>query len=101
MLISWRVSEQSIDPTKNLSVVLVIPDLYDRNCVRNLVDVLLVQMGFRQLCAQQVRQLTIGESQSKHLLRNRWRLLMEPVSLVHAWSILEPRKPASHAWTRG
>ncbi|KAF9269156.1 actin-related protein [Marasmius fiardii PR-910] len=35
------------------SAVLVIPDLYDRAYVRDLVHLLLVSMGFKQLCAQQ------------------------------------------------
>ncbi|RXW22152.1 hypothetical protein EST38_g3702 [Candolleomyces aberdarensis] len=38
---------------KNFSVVLVIPDLYNRSYVRELVQLLLVTMGFKQLCAQQ------------------------------------------------
>ncbi|KAF9461204.1 actin-related protein [Collybia nuda] len=35
------------------SVVLVIPDFYDRSYVRDFVDLLLVTMGFKQICAQQ------------------------------------------------
>ncbi|KAJ7116062.1 hypothetical protein C8R44DRAFT_794050 [Mycena epipterygia] len=38
---------------KDYSVVLVIPDLYDRSYVREFVNLLLVTMGFKQLCAQQ------------------------------------------------
>ncbi|KAE9399555.1 actin-like ATPase domain-containing protein [Gymnopus androsaceus JB14] len=38
---------------KDFSVVLIIPDLYDRCYVRELVGILLVSMGFKQLCAQQ------------------------------------------------
>ncbi|KAG8718045.1 actin-like protein arp8 [Ceratobasidium sp. 394] len=38
---------------KDLSVILVIPDYYDRFYVRELVNVLLVQMGFAQVCVQQ------------------------------------------------
>ncbi|KIY65039.1 actin-like ATPase domain-containing protein [Cylindrobasidium torrendii FP15055 ss-10] len=38
---------------KNFSVVLLIPDLYDRAYVRELVQLLLVDMGFKMLCAQQ------------------------------------------------
>ncbi|KAJ4474691.1 hypothetical protein C8J55DRAFT_130551 [Lentinula edodes] len=37
----------------SLSVVLIIPDFYDRYYVRELVSLLLVSMGFKQLCAQQ------------------------------------------------
>ena len=36
-------------------MILVIPDYFDRFYVRELVNVLLVQMGFAQLCVQQVR----------------------------------------------
>ncbi|KAJ7782036.1 hypothetical protein DFH07DRAFT_792382 [Mycena maculata] len=38
---------------KDYSVVLVLPDLYDRAYVREFVNLLLVTMGFKQLCAQQ------------------------------------------------
>ncbi|KAF4569681.1 actin-like protein arp8 [Pleurotus pulmonarius] len=38
---------------KNYSVVLVIPDFYERAYVRDWVNLLLVSMGFKQLCAQQ------------------------------------------------
>ncbi|KAI0078726.1 actin-like ATPase domain-containing protein [Panus rudis PR-1116 ss-1] len=38
---------------KEYSVVLVIPDFYDRNYVRDFVRMLLITMGFKQLCAQQ------------------------------------------------
>ncbi|KAF5383740.1 hypothetical protein D9615_003529 [Tricholomella constricta] len=38
---------------KNYSVILVIPDFYDRAYVRELVNLLLVTMGFKQICAQQ------------------------------------------------
>ena len=40
--------------SQEYSIVLVIPDFYDRFYVELLCNVLLVQMGFRQLCAQQV-----------------------------------------------
>ncbi|KAK2463573.1 hypothetical protein APHAL10511_004324 [Amanita phalloides] len=45
----------SITPSdyKNYSVVLIIPDFYERAYVRELANVLLVTMGFKQLCAQQ------------------------------------------------
>ncbi|KAJ6619839.1 hypothetical protein B0H10DRAFT_2163691 [Mycena sp. CBHHK59/15] len=38
---------------KDYSVVLVVPDLYDRSYVREFVNLLLMTMGFKQLCAQQ------------------------------------------------
>lgn len=38
---------------KDFSVILVIPDFYDRSYVRNFVHLLLVCMGFKQICVQQ------------------------------------------------
>ncbi|KAJ7504317.1 hypothetical protein B0H11DRAFT_1981638 [Mycena galericulata] len=38
---------------KDYSVVLIVPDLYDRSYVREFANLLLVTMGFKQLCAQQ------------------------------------------------
>ncbi|EKM50060.1 uncharacterized protein PHACADRAFT_264564 [Phanerochaete carnosa HHB-10118-sp] len=38
---------------KEHSVVLVIPDFYDRSYVQRMVRMLLVTMGFKQLCVQQ------------------------------------------------
>ena len=39
---------------KDYSAVLVIPDYYDRPYVRDMIQLLLVRMGFKQLCVQQV-----------------------------------------------
>ena len=39
---------------QDYSVVLVIPDYYDRLYVEALVRILLINMGFKQFCAQQV-----------------------------------------------
>ena len=36
------------------SIVLVIPDFYDRAYVQSMVRIFLVVMGFKQLCVQQV-----------------------------------------------
>ncbi|EMD39130.1 hypothetical protein CERSUDRAFT_112814 [Gelatoporia subvermispora B] len=44
------IDEQSY---QEYSVVLVIPDFYDRFYVQGLVRMLLMTMGFKQLCAQQ------------------------------------------------
>ncbi|KAI9060920.1 actin-like ATPase domain-containing protein [Trametes sanguinea] len=46
---------KGVEPSayKEYSVVLVIPDYYDRLYVEALVRILLVDMGFKQLCAQQ------------------------------------------------
>ncbi|PFH51828.1 hypothetical protein AMATHDRAFT_74707 [Amanita thiersii Skay4041] len=38
---------------KNYSAVLVIPDFYERAYVRELVNLILLTMGFKQLCVQQ------------------------------------------------
>ncbi|KAK7025245.1 actin-related protein 8 [Favolaschia claudopus] len=38
---------------KNYGVVLVVPDLYDRSYVRELGNLILMTMGFKQMCAQQ------------------------------------------------
>ncbi|OAX43971.1 actin-related protein [Rhizopogon vinicolor AM-OR11-026] len=38
---------------KDYSVVLVIPDFYDRAYVREFVNMILVSLGFKQICVQQ------------------------------------------------
>ncbi|KAG6857474.1 hypothetical protein H0H87_003541 [Tephrocybe sp. NHM501043] len=38
---------------KDYSVILVVPDNYDRVYVRELVNLLVITMGFKQICAQQ------------------------------------------------
>ncbi|KAI9464248.1 hypothetical protein HD554DRAFT_1286387 [Boletus coccyginus] len=38
---------------RNYSVMLVIPDFYDRVYVREFVNILLVSLGFKQICVQQ------------------------------------------------
>ena len=43
-----------ISPVQEYSVVLVIPDYYDRLYVEGLVRILMVDMGFKQFCVQQV-----------------------------------------------
>ncbi|KAF9779157.1 actin-like ATPase domain-containing protein [Thelephora terrestris] len=42
----------SIDPKsyEDYSVVLIIPDIYERTYVKDLIDILLVKMGFKQIC---------------------------------------------------
>jgi hypothetical protein len=42
---------------QDYSVLLVIPDFYDRGYVRDLVNLFLVTMGFKQVSAQQVDTL--------------------------------------------
>src|SRR5882724_975443 len=46
------------DFEQDYSVLLIIPDLFERRYVRELVQILLVQMGFKQICLQQVRRLS-------------------------------------------
>ncbi|KAF9650794.1 actin-like ATPase domain-containing protein [Thelephora ganbajun] len=45
----------SIDPKSysDYSAVLVIPDFYERTYVKDLIDILLLKMGFKQICVQQ------------------------------------------------
>ena len=38
---------------KDYSAVLVIPDIYERTYVKDLIDILLLKMGFKQICVQQ------------------------------------------------
>ncbi|KAF9240697.1 hypothetical protein BU15DRAFT_87583 [Melanogaster broomeanus] len=38
---------------KNFSVMLVIPDFYDRVYVREFINIILVSLGFKQVCVQQ------------------------------------------------
>jgi hypothetical protein len=55
---------------QDLSVILVIPDYFDRFYVRELANVLLVQMGFSQLCVQQVREPVQSRGQFYTFLRH-------------------------------
>ncbi|KAH9847317.1 actin-like ATPase domain-containing protein [Lenzites betulinus] len=47
--------QKGIEPSayKEYSVVLIIPDYYDRLYVEALVKILIIDMGFKQFCAQQ------------------------------------------------
>ncbi|EPQ56568.1 actin-like ATPase domain-containing protein [Gloeophyllum trabeum ATCC 11539] len=47
------ITEPPEESFLDYSVVLVIPDFYDRAYVRDLVNILLVSMGFKQICVQQ------------------------------------------------
>ena len=38
---------------KDYSVILIIPDFYDRNYVREYINILLLDLGFKQMCVQQ------------------------------------------------
>jgi actin-related protein 8 len=44
------------DHHQDYSVVLVIPDFYDRAYVRDFVNIILVSLGFKQICVQQASQ---------------------------------------------
>lgn len=39
---------------KDYSVILVVPDFYERTYMREMCNLILVTMGFKQLCVQQV-----------------------------------------------
>jgi len=45
---------------KDYSAVLVIPDLYERTYVKDLIDILLLKMGFKQICVQQASPFPIS-----------------------------------------
>lgn len=42
--------------------MLVIPDFYDRGYVRGFVNILLVSLGFKQICVQQVSRSSLPAS---------------------------------------
>lgn len=48
--------------SQNYSVMLVIPDFYDRVYVREFVNILLVSLGFKQICVQQASHGSINVS---------------------------------------
>lgn len=43
-------------------MILIIPDLFERSYVRELSNLLLVQMGFKHLCVQQVNDDKMPQS---------------------------------------
>ena len=43
--------------TQDYGVILLIPDLYDEVYVREMTDLLVRTMGFKQICLIQVRPL--------------------------------------------
>ena len=45
--------------------MLVIPDFYDRVYVREIINLLIISMGFKQICAQQVRSISLFEMNRK------------------------------------
>ena len=80
---------------KDYSAVLVIPDFYERTYVKDLIDILLLKMGFKQICVQQAslfppfhfphlkRFISVGAIELTRKLsgssnRNPWPQHMEP-----------------------
>jgi hypothetical protein len=52
--------------------VLVIPDYYGRAYVRDMIQLLLVRMGFKQLCVQQVLSCFPRWRMPDDPARNHW-----------------------------
>jgi len=87
---------------KDYSAVLVIPDFYERTYVKDLIDILLLKMGFKQICVQQAspfppsfhfphlkRFISVGATElTRKLLgssnRNPWPQRTEPEYLPPA-----------------
>ena len=71
--------------------MLVIPDIWDRFVVQELVNMLFKSMGFRQIVCQQVSSL--WSNASLPLIdndRNLWQRHMELAFQMHAWLTWEP-----------
>ena len=51
---------------QDYSVLLVIPDFYDRFYVEDMVRLFLVTMGFKQICVQQVRPVVYVRAGNAH-----------------------------------
>lgn len=68
---------------KNYSAVLVIPDLYDRSYIREMINLLICSIGFKQVCAQQVFRATVALPVSDRP-RNPWQPLTGQEYLMHA-----------------
>lgn len=71
--------------------MLVIPDYYDRPYVRDMTQLLLIRMGFKQLCVQQVLPNFPKQGTPDELARNHWLLLMAPEYLALALSTSVPQ----------
>jgi actin-related protein 8 len=76
--VSW-----SSKVSKNYSAVLVIPDLYDRAYVREMINMLIYSLGFKQVCAQQVLRTPVTLFVSDPA-RNPWPPHLEPGYLMRA-----------------
>ena len=53
---------------KDYSAVLVIPDFYERTYVKDLIDILLLKMGFKQICVQQASSTPFHLPQLKRFI---------------------------------
>lgn len=53
---SGRCLQVSMTILQSFSVILLIPDIYDYVYVREMTDLLVKTMGFKQICVQQVRR---------------------------------------------
>lgn len=49
----WLTHDTLLYVLKDYSAVLVIPDFYERTYVKDIIDILLLKMGFKQICVQQ------------------------------------------------
>jgi hypothetical protein len=85
-------------------VVLVIPDFYHRAYVRDFLNILLVTMGFKQVCAQQESVIVSAQSHVSitiTLSRNHWPLHMVLEFQTHVLLILVHLQPASLVSMKG
>ena len=48
-------SEADLTCVQDYSAILIIPDLYDQVYVREMTELILGSIGFKQMCMQQVR----------------------------------------------
>ena len=73
-------SDVALILVQDYSVVLVIPDFYERAYIRDFINLLLIAIGFKQVCVQQVisilnRNCTLVQQSNS---RNRWPQLTAP-----------------------
>ena len=73
---------------KDYSAVLVIPDFYERTYVKDLIDILLLKMGFKQICVQQASSLP-----PFHFLHLKRFISVGAIELTRELSGLSNRNP--------
>jgi hypothetical protein len=78
---------------KHYSVLLIIPDLFDKNAVKLMVDVLMNNMGFKSVCLQQVKRDAIRDFNE----RNHWRRFLARECIKDVSWMSARRKRASRA----